>query len=354
MKTDFNFADSSANWPKDLCGIYAIENIKNGKKYVGQTRDDEGFSGRFEGHRLKLRQRAHYNNYLQNSYNKHGEEAFRFRILEICKDSDDLNAKEKSWIVELESMYDKNGYNINLENYNGRKTELRQKEFELISPTGEIVRSKNIHKFAKEHGLHESCIGRVINGKARSHKGYRSLHPLAKRKKQIFISPQGELIEVENLKKFCKENGLSETSMYNLRRGSQSEHKGWRCKNGFVFREGNEKYEILSPDFVIYRFFTKKGFAEKMGISENAVSYGIKKTAKARNGWSSVNYKYIVLEKIKTGELLRLKTTRDGTKYGLQMLALQRLLRGKTESHKGYRLFKDKDQIKFKIVELDV
>lgn len=354
MKTDFNFTDSSAEWPKNIFGIYAILNTANGKIYVGQTKDREGFCGRFEEHRLKLRQRAHYNNYLQNSYNKYGEEVFRFRILEICDDKDDLNVKEKGWMLELKTMYDQNGYNMNLENYNGRKTELRQKEFELISPKGEIIKSKNIHEFAKQHGLHETSIGRVINGKARSHKGYRSCHPLAKRKKHIFISPEGKDIEVENLRDFCLKNGLSECSMYNLRKGKQKEHRGWRCKDGFIFRENIAEYEILSPDFIIYKFKTKKGFAKKMGVSENTIAHGIKKHKRAMNGWSSTQYKYIILQNLKTKELIRLKTTRDGIKYGLQMLALQRLLREKTKSHKGYKLYKEKDPFVFQVIELDV
>ena len=63
-------------------GIYCIENLKNGKKYIGQSVDLEK---RKHEHFSLLKGNNHSNTHLQNSYNKYGEENFKFRILLYCE-----------------------------------------------------------------------------------------------------------------------------------------------------------------------------------------------------------------------------------------------------------------------------
>lgn len=89
-------------------GIYKIINLKTGKVYIGQTK--ENFKRRFWFHRWKLRQGSHDNNYLQKSWNKYGEENFAFDIVEILNHTNinDINQKEIYWISyysELTGVY---------------------------------------------------------------------------------------------------------------------------------------------------------------------------------------------------------------------------------------------------------
>jgi len=60
-------------------GIYTITNKTNGHRYVGSAVDLEK---RFRDHRNHLRNQTHCNAYLQNAWNKYGEDAFLFEILE--------------------------------------------------------------------------------------------------------------------------------------------------------------------------------------------------------------------------------------------------------------------------------
>lgn len=62
-------------------GIYCIEHIASGKRYVGSAVD---FSQRWYIHKSHLRRNVHHSVYLQRAWNKYGEDAFEFKKLLIC------------------------------------------------------------------------------------------------------------------------------------------------------------------------------------------------------------------------------------------------------------------------------
>jgi len=108
-----------------ICGIYCIENIINNKKYVGQSKD---IYARWRQHKSQLRNNKLKNDHFQSSWNRYGEECFKFYILKKCK-SEDLDEKEQYFIKTLKSFNRKNGYNGNYggsENYNNVATEKRK------------------------------------------------------------------------------------------------------------------------------------------------------------------------------------------------------------------------------------
>jgi len=89
-----------------ICGIYKIENLVNGKVYIGSSCD---IKKRWRDHKYQLRHNKHYNNYLQNSWNKYREDNFKFKIVEETKD---LQIREQYWIDSLNSFNNKFGYNL--------------------------------------------------------------------------------------------------------------------------------------------------------------------------------------------------------------------------------------------------
>jgi group I intron endonuclease len=90
-----------------ICGIYCIENITTGKKYIGQSIDAEE---RWKTHLRRLRKNNSKSRYLQYSYNKHGENSFIFYIIEVCL-KDELNEREEYYVNNFNTK-SPNGYNM--------------------------------------------------------------------------------------------------------------------------------------------------------------------------------------------------------------------------------------------------
>lgn len=83
------------------CGIYQIVNTVNGKRYVGSA---VNFASRWRLHRHHLRTGKHHSVALQRAWNKYGESAFDFTILERCP---------RDIILEREQFHLDCGYDYN-------------------------------------------------------------------------------------------------------------------------------------------------------------------------------------------------------------------------------------------------
>lgn len=88
-------------------GIYRIVNTKNGKCYVGSA-----LSGnkRREEHKNDLKSNRHHNRYLQNAWNKHGEECFKFEVLLYCDRENLLFYEQRA--IDVYQSADGRGYNL--------------------------------------------------------------------------------------------------------------------------------------------------------------------------------------------------------------------------------------------------
>jgi group I intron endonuclease len=84
-------------------GIYEILNTVSGDRYIGQA---SNFTKRWSKHRRMLQAGAHDNQHLQNAWNKYGECAFSFRVVERCEKAV-ITAAEQRWMDFHQPAYNK-------------------------------------------------------------------------------------------------------------------------------------------------------------------------------------------------------------------------------------------------------
>lgn len=261
--------------------IYGIWNEDTGKVYVGSAVD---FRRRRNEHLSGLKNNKHGNKYLQNAWNKYGEENFLFYIIEEVEDDNSLIEREQFWLDMHDSANRLFGYNIcpttssclgitrteefkqKVSNANMGKTYL----IETIRKMSESKRGKYLGEnnpfYGKTHTLEfkdrlsKIHTGRKISEETRlrlsiatsgknnpmygvsrfgeDNPMYGKQHSDATKKRLsvsrsldwIVTSPDGIECLITNLSKFCNENNLNSSCMGAVSRGKQSHHKGWECR----------------------------------------------------------------------------------------------------------------------------
>jgi group I intron endonuclease len=80
-----------------MTGIYIIRNVQTGDYYGGGT--ENSLARRFRVHKNLLNKGKHFNERLQRAWNKYGEDAFVFEILQEA-DKSKVRLLEQNWIDE--------------------------------------------------------------------------------------------------------------------------------------------------------------------------------------------------------------------------------------------------------------
>lgn len=97
-------------------GVYKIENINNGKKYIGSSKDIEK---RFYQHRRDLENKTHHSVKLQHAWSKaKNKDIFLFDVVEVVDDISALKEREQYYIDLFDAYY--GGYNCSLKVDNPR------------------------------------------------------------------------------------------------------------------------------------------------------------------------------------------------------------------------------------------
>jgi len=82
-------------------GVYVIKNVQNEKCYVGSA---VNFRKRWILHKCTLRKGNHHSPHLQNAWNKYGEDAFVFEVLELTEREQAVSAEQR-WMDTLSPDY---------------------------------------------------------------------------------------------------------------------------------------------------------------------------------------------------------------------------------------------------------
>lgn len=159
--------------------IYKIENIKNGKIYIGQTTNKRGFNGRYDYKGVGIERVYKYlinksdhatycNHHLLRSIEKYGLESFIVdEVFDTAHNKDELNEKERYYIEKFNSF--ENGYNRSIggDSVTGAKKPCgkdspRSKSVCQISTDGKLINIWNcISDVEKDLGISNSHISQV-------------------------------------------------------------------------------------------------------------------------------------------------------------------------------------------------
>lgn len=174
-----------------MMGIYEICNLHDGKAtaYVGGSVD---IGERWKQHVRALHRGDHENQHLQRAWDKYGEGAFSFCVLEQVGDEKCLSGLEQHWLDLMLEMTD-DLYNISVD---------------ARSPTAGRSLSEE----------HRRKIGEALGGNAHGARLYPAF---------VHQGTGAILMSGCNLNAMCERHNLDSSHMHAVKNGSRKSHKGW-------------------------------------------------------------------------------------------------------------------------------
>jgi len=218
----------------DCSGIYCIINIKNGKQYIGSSKN---IKTRLYNHFYTLKKLKHSNILLQNSWNNNTEKDFNFYILEKCSENK-LIIREQFYIDELKPLYNitlQVNRNIlskesRIKQSNTRKKRIKSGEIILAtkiiykySLTGEyICKYNSLNIASSECNISKSSICRHINGTYKKAGNYlwsydykEFISPYEKSTKNfIYLNKKVQILDYITKELIMEFNSLKECAKY--------------------------------------------------------------------------------------------------------------------------------------------
>lgn len=186
----------------ELSGIYRITNIINKKIYIGSSKC---LKDRFYQHSLELRNNTHYNPYLQNSWNKYGEDSFLFEVVEIVDEFSSLQDREQHWLDKTKSYIRSNGYNILEKAYSFQGYKHSEETRKRMSVSRKGKPNNITYTDELRHRMRMKKLGGTLT---KEHKLKISKSQLGKRKYSVLTSD-----EVKNIRLLLRDTTLSQTEI---------------------------------------------------------------------------------------------------------------------------------------------
>jgi len=291
-------------------GIYKITNKVNGRIYVGSAKL---FKVRWSQHTSSLRNQKHSNKFLQADYNKSGEEAFVFEVIEVTEGK----TKEERLLVEeeyIKQYYDSGDMCYNLcskaisrEGYPSKdpeKTRRKQSEAQRKRYENPETRQKqsDISKAIWQRPEHIEKMKAIASSPEMLDKFHRTCHTKESKRKvgeQLakywgkIISPTGEVYDITNLNRFCVEHGLVKQSMMPVFSGEVYQAHGWRLYDetlvgvpySAVEHQKGKEFEIVSPDGTVYRSRNVWEFCRVHDLQQGNLNKVLLGKRKSHKGW---------------------------------------------------------------------
>lgn len=207
--------------------IYKITNNVNGKCYIGQT--IKTIEQRIYRHKYKSDPNKMP---ISAAIKKYGFENFTVEVLlSCCCDQQELNDQELRLVNEL-NTWSPCGYNLRAGDGKGSMSEETKKKIgdkhrgKKASPET-IKKLSDSHKGYKVKQETKDKLSLIFKGK-KPHINTQIGSSLKNAKHYKLIDPDGNIIEIFNMKKYCKLHNLHASNMCELVRGKVSQYKGYK------------------------------------------------------------------------------------------------------------------------------
>jgi group I intron endonuclease len=203
-------------------GVYMIINVSTEERYVGSTR--RRFSNRWSEHKHALRKDSSGCPPLQEAWNLHGEDSFRFVILEATQPDDNIE-REQFWMDHYRVL----GFTL----YNRCPEAASHKGLVMPNGFGDRIRAVHLGRKRSEesrakmrgHVKSEATIAKLRASLA----GHRPTEAIEAGVQDwpAIVDPDGTVHQVRNLLAFVTEHGLDMSAMRKVALGLRSNHEGW-------------------------------------------------------------------------------------------------------------------------------
>jgi len=223
----------------NIYSIYKATNKTNGKVYIGM---DSNWPKRYSEHHNELKRSK---TKFHNAIKKYGRDNFEWCLIYQSNDYEHIKSMECFFIEEYDTF--KHGYNMTLGGEGIKGYIMPEEHKRKIGEANKGKLKSEEHK-KKLSELAKKQTNRDISGIGTYWKGRkRSKEDIENRKDKIssiwiITTPNGEIKEIKNLNKFCRENNLSPSHMGAIASGKRNHHKGWKCikKHSDQVRNENE------------------------------------------------------------------------------------------------------------------
>lgn len=212
--------------------IYRLTNTVNGKIYIGLTNN----------YKKRLREHSYASNdyYISRAIKSYGWESFTSEVLETTSSLSKAREREKHYISELCSNNPTIGYNLTeggegtlgfSPNATSRAKISKAKTGRTLSPSHRQAISDS-NKGRTHSPKTRNLIGEKLKGN-KNFLGHKHSSETKERLSELksktwhIVSPEGEKLEVANLRRFCLNNNLSPSAMSRVMSGKKRHHKGW-------------------------------------------------------------------------------------------------------------------------------
>ena len=231
-----------------ISGIYKIVNRIDGKYYVGSSQD---IGKRWKSHVNELKRNRHWNIHLQRSWNKYGNENFKFVICKECPVYRLFECEQE----ELNRITVETSYNINLSSFSPMRGKHHSKDSKLklsISHKGKLrseehrlnlsksLKGKYVGKlhpqFGKQLSLqHKLKISKSNSGKIRNPQSKilmskaksGSKHPNYNHTTYKFFNKTTNIIEKCTKHELEKKYNLVQSNVVRIITKERKSHRGW-------------------------------------------------------------------------------------------------------------------------------